>query len=169
MKFWVKTSWFLIIFIFLFFTLIFYVEVGGYKKYLNLVKKYSFDVGIEPTLVLAVIKTESGFNEKALSKKGAKGLMQLMDETAKFIADKVGFLGEVDLFDGNTNIYLGVNYLKYLTEKFSSLEHALWAYNAGEGKVTKWLRDGVIVPPYKETENYARKVFRRKSIYEVIT
>ena len=168
MKFWVKTSWLLIVFIFLFFTLIFYVEVGGYKKYLSAVKYYSYQADLDVSLVLAVIKTESGFNENAVSKKGAKGLMQLMDETAKFIADRIGYVGDVDLFDGRTNVYLGVNYLKYLTEKFPTLESALWAYNAGEGNVTKWLREGAKVPPYKETKNYASKVFRRKRIYQVL-
>ena len=168
MKFWVKSAWFLVIFLLIFLSLTFYVEVGGYKKHLSAVKRYSYQAGVELSLVLAVIKTESGFNEKAVSNKGAKGLMQLMDDTAKFIAKKIGYAGDIDLFDGSTNIYLGVYYLKYLLEKFSSLERALWAYNAGEGNVYKWIREGLSVPPYKETKNYTAKVIRRKIFYNAI-
>ena len=167
MKFWVKFTASLVV-LFTVLTLIFTVEVGGFKKYLEKAKYYASKEGVELSLVLAVIKTESGFKENAVSKKGAIGLMQIMPETAEFIALKSGYKGEIDLFDVDTNISLGVAYLKYLSSKFSNLEVVLWAYNAGEGRVKKWLGDGLTSPPYKETRAYTQRVKRRSLIYKVI-
>ena len=165
MKFWVKLAAIIITLITLF-AIVFATQVGGYKKYLDKARYYAFKEGVELSLVLAVMKTESNFNKKALSCKGAIGLMQVMPETAKFIAEKVNFTGDIDLYDEDVNIYLGVSYLKYLSEKFLKLEVVLWAYNAGEGRVKKWLSDGLTSPPYKETKNYSIKVMRRKRLYE---
>ena len=142
--------------------------MGGYKKYLAVVKDCSNKAGVDVSLVLAVMKTESGFDKNATSIKGAKGLMQLKQETAEFIAKKIGYELEVDLYNAETNIYLGVNYIKYLSKKFSALEKVLWAYNAGEGNAQAWIDGGVTVPPYKETKNFTKKVLRRINIYKVI-
>ncbi len=168
MKFWVKFTASLVV-LFMALTLIFAFEVGGYKKYLDKAKYYASKEGIELSLVLAVIKTESNFNKNAVSKKGAIGLMQLMPQTAEFMALRLGRQGEIDLFDVDTNVSLGVAYLKYLSGRFSSLELVLWAYNAGEGRVKKWVSEGLTSPPYKETRTYAQKIKRRNSIYKVIT
>ena len=168
MKFWVKITAVLIVCAFAFLTACLYVEVGGYKKYLAVVKDCSNKAGVDVSLVLAVMKTESGFDKNATSIKGAKGLMQLKQETAEFIARKIGYELEVDLYNAETNIYLGVNYIKYLSKKFSALEKVLWAYNAGEGNAQAWIDGGVTVPPYKETKNFTKKVLRRINIYKVI-
>ena len=168
MKFWVKITAVFIIGVFAFLTAYLYVEVGGYKKYLTAVKNYSSELGVDVSLVLAVMKTESGFDRHATSTKGAKGLMQLKQDTAEFIAKKIGYELEIDLYNAETNIYLGVNYIKYLTQKFVALDKVLWAYNAGEGSVRAWIEKGATVPPYKETRNFTKRVLRRLNIYKVL-
>ncbi len=109
---------FLMAVIFVFsFTVFLFAYTSGYKEYLGSVERYSKKYGVDEALILAIIKTESGFDKNAVSKKGAKGLMQIMPETANFIAERLG-RGEYDLFDGNTSIEFGVYYLSYLFERF---------------------------------------------------
>lgn len=105
--------------------------------------------GVDPILVKAVIQVESGYNPYAVSSKGARGLMQLMPDTAKrFDVDQV--------YDPEQNLRAGVQYLSVLLRLFEGdLKRALAGYNAGENAV---LRYGG-VPPYAETELYLRKVF----------
>ncbi|PLX41562.1 MAG: lytic transglycosylase [Deltaproteobacteria bacterium] len=103
---------------------------------------------IDPELVEAVIYVESGEKIHAVSPKGAKGLMQLMDGTAEE-------LGVEDPMEPRQNVRGGVLYLAALIEKFDgNIEHALAAYNAGPGAVEKF--GGV--PPYPETENFVKRV-----------
>src|SRR5262245_32636019 len=104
--------------------------------------------GVSSALVRAVIAVESEFDRFAVSSKGAQGLMQLMPDTARR-------LGVADAFDARQNIFGGVQYLRILLDMFNgNAAHALAGYNAGENAV---LRFGGI-PPYKETQNYVRKV-----------
>ena len=104
--------------------------------------------GVSPHLVRAVIQQESGFNPRALSHKGAMGLMQLMPATATE-------LGVSDPFNPSENIRAGVAYLKGLLVRFQdNIELALAAYNAGPRAVTKY---GAI-PPYRETRNYVSRI-----------
>lgn len=104
--------------------------------------------GIPPGLVDAVIQAESSYNPKAVSPKGARGLMQLMPETA-------GSLGVTDPFSPEENINAGVGLLKNLLEKYDGdYKKALAAYNAGEGAVDR--NDGV--PPFDETREYVNRV-----------
>jgi hypothetical protein len=103
--------------------------------------------GVDPTLVRAVIQVESDFNPRCVSNKGARGLMQLIPETARRYGVK-------NIFDPAQNIDGGVHYLADLMGMFhEDLEHALAAYNAGEGAVTKYAG----VPPYQETTTYVRR------------
>jgi len=105
---------------------------------------------VDPALIKAVIMAESGYNPKALSKKGAGGLMQLMPSTAEA-------LGVEDIFDPEHNINAGVIYLKRLMAIFKGdIKLALAAYNAGVRKVKMYQG----IPPFKATQFYINKVFK---------
>jgi len=118
------------------------------SQYDELIKKTSGRYNVEPALVKAIIKAESNFNHRAVSPKGAKGLMQLMPATASSLQVR-------DSFHPENNIEGGVKYVRYLLNFFNgNLPLALAAYNAGENAV---LRYGGI-PPYRETQTYVRRV-----------
>ncbi len=105
--------------------------------------------GLEPALLHAVISVESGYDAKAVSKRGASGLMQLMPETAKRY-------GVSDVFNPAANVRAGAQYLADLLRMFDNdLQLALAAYNAGEASVIKF---GNRIPPYRETVEYVPKV-----------
>lgn len=107
---------------------------------------------INPHLVAALIHVESAFNARAVSPKGAYGLMQLLPETAR----RFGLNKKKDLFDPKKNLEAGVRYLKWLTTRFDGdAQKILAAYNAGEGAVQRF--GGI--PPYQETQNYVSKIF----------
>ena len=101
---------------------------------------------VDPVLITAIIKVESGFDRHAKSAKGALGLMQLMPHTHRA-------LSLVNPFDVEGNIDAGTRYLKEQLERYGNIELALWAYNAGPGRV-----DSSVLP--EETENYINKVSR---------
>lgn len=104
--------------------------------------------GIDPVLVSALIKVESGYRPRARSRKGAMGLMQLMPSTAREYKVR-------NPFDPKANIEAGIKHLKSLIDRFDGgLELALAAYNAGEGAVKKF--NGI--PPYRETRNYVTRI-----------
>lgn len=108
------------------------------------------DTRVDETLLHAVILAESAYNPKALSPKGAMGLMQLMPATARRF-------GVDDAWDPSQNIEGGARYLDFLLDRFDdNRELALAAYNAGEGAVDKY--DGI--PPYRETQGYVKKVMK---------
>jgi soluble lytic murein transglycosylase-like protein len=118
------------------------------SQYDELIMKASGKYNVEPALVKAIIKAESNFNHRAVSRKGAKGLMQLMPATASSLQVR-------DSFHPENNIEGGVKYVRYLLNFFNgNLPLALAAYNAGENAV---LRYGGI-PPYRETQTYVRRV-----------
>jgi soluble lytic murein transglycosylase-like protein len=112
--------------------------------------------GVEPGLVKAVVHAESNFDRRAVSRKGAQGLMQLMPGTARS-------LGVDDPFDAWQNIYGGTRYLGALIDRYDgNLKLALAAYNAGAKAVT---RHGGI-PPYRETQGYVRRVLNLYRRYD---
>ncbi len=104
--------------------------------------------GIDPALLAAVIRVESGFREDAVSHKGAQGLMQVMPDTA-------ALLGFTDVTDPHVNLEAGSRYLAALLDQFGwDVELALAAYNAGPGAVRRW----GTVPPFRETRAFVRAV-----------
>ena len=111
--------------------------------------------GVDPALIKAIVKNESGFNPKAVSPVGAQGLMQLMPGTAKS-------LGVENSFNAEENLEGGTKYLKGLIQKFQSVPLGVAAYNAGPGAVQKY--GGV--PPYAETTNYVKKVMNSYAAYK---
>ena len=121
----------------------------------RLIREACVRYGVEFELVKAVIKAESAFNPWAISRAGARGLMQLMPETA---ADH----GVADIHSPRQNIEGGVRHLRLLLERFEgNITLALAAYNAGAGAVDKY--NGI--PPYQETQQYVRKVLRFRESY----
>ncbi len=105
--------------------------------------------GIDEKLIWAVMRQESSFNSRAISYKGARGLMQLMPATA-------ARFGVRDIFDPAQNIEGGARYLRFLLDTFNGdVELALAGYNAGEGAVFRY---GNRIPPYRETQDYVRKI-----------
>jgi soluble lytic murein transglycosylase-like protein len=125
--------------------------LSGAVDYAALIEDEARSQGLDPVLLEALIRVESGFNPAAVSSKGAMGLMQLMPATAKRY-------GVADAFDPLQNIRGGTKYLKDLLQMFDQdIELVLAAYNAGEGAV---IRHGRRIPPYQETINYVPKVMR---------
>jgi soluble lytic murein transglycosylase len=137
-----------------------YVDAAGY---------YGQKYDVERALIFSVIKTESNYKQNARSDAGALGLMQLMPETAVWIAGKINKTDydEAMLTGVDCNIELGTWYLSYLIKKFESVDIALIAYNAGEGNAQKWIRENKINDiPFKETKNYLKKVKRHYKYYK---
>ena len=140
------------------------------KKYKNFVSAYAEEYDLDFALVYSVIKVESDFNHKAVSKSGAVGLMQIMPSTGKWIAKElqVEFDNET-LFIPENNIRFGCFYLKYLFDKFGDLNAVACAYNAGESKVLDWIEDGKLKKEkidYQETKIYLEKINYYYKIYK---
>ena len=148
------------------------------KEYSEYVEKYAKEYNVDENLVYAVIKAESNFKPKAKSNKDAIGLMQIVESTAKEICKKVDIqindreLKE-KLLEPEVNINLGTKYLAILIERYQNIEIAITAYNAGIGTVDNWIEKDIIKAdgsnieniPYKETNNYVRKILRDYNIY----
>ncbi len=113
----------------------------------RLVKLSAADYGVDPALVEAIIERESAFDSNATSSAGARGLMQLMPQTA-------AGLGVTDSYDAAQNVAGGTRYLRSLLDRFGNVELAVAAYNAGPGAVRRY--GGI--PPYEETRSYVRSV-----------
>nr|WP_231133249.1 lytic transglycosylase domain-containing protein [Capillibacterium thermochitinicola] len=134
--------------------------------------------GVDPQLVAALIYVESKFNPKARSTKGARGLMQIMPETAAWVSAQKGLdLQEEDLDRPEVNIPIGVWYLSYLFREFNGDRVlALAAYNAGGEKVKAWLASGAWSGrvndlhsiPYLETRRYVAKIMRTYCVYRYL-
>ncbi|MBL7224495.1 MAG: lytic transglycosylase domain-containing protein [Desulfobacteraceae bacterium] len=123
--------------------------------YLTIIKDAASKNELVKSLILAVIKVESGFDSQAVSRKGAMGLMQLMPGTASD-------LGVTNPFDPEQNIFGGAKYLSDCVKTFKDLRLALAAYNAGPGKVAKLKR----VPMIQETQKYVKDIIYYKKLYD---
>lgn len=154
-------------------------ELGQYiypKDYGEFVESYSEKYGVDPDFSFALIKCESNFKPEAVSRVGAKGLMQMTPDTFNWVCNKI-YGNEVDealLFDPETNIKCGIWYLSYLQEQFTTEREVIAAYNAGPNHVKEWLADSrysadgknLTALPFKETENHIKKVQNAKDIYK---
>ena len=126
-------------------------------QYASIIEKAAVSAALEPNLLRAVIVVESGFNSRAVSKRGAVGLMQLMPATATRF-------GVSNPFDPKENVHGGARYLKFLIDRFGqNIRLALAAYNAGEEAVE---RNGGQIPPFTETMAYVPRVMK---IYQMLT
>lgn len=145
------------------------------QKYSFAVASYAKKFDLEEELIYAVIRTESNFRAEAVSDAGAVGLMQIMPSTAQFLSE-MNERQEVDLYDPEENIATGCSYLRYLIDRFEVIDTALAAYNAGEGKVRRWLADGENSTdgktlqniPYAETRIYLKKVKKFYKCYKIL-
>jgi soluble lytic murein transglycosylase-like protein len=117
----------------------------------NIIHDKAQKYDVDPALVAAVVETESRFRSGARSQVGAKGLMQLMPRTGRW-------MGASNLYDPEQNVEAGTKYLSYLTQRFDgNLKKTLAAYNAGEGNVRRYKG----VPPFRETRSYVKNVMSR--------
>ncbi len=120
-------------------------------RYKSLIQKVANNTGLEAAFLHAIIQTESAYNRKAISPKGAVGLMQFMPATARRFGVK-------NRTNASSNVYGGARYLRFLLKLFrNNRQLAVAAYNAGENAVKRY---GNKIPPYRETRNYVKKVMR---------
>lgn len=147
----------------------------GYAKYIN---KYSFENKISPYILLSLIRKESRFNPNAISSVGAKGLMQLMPDTAVYIANLSGIkYNEKEIFDPEYNISLGSKYYNYIkTNHHNNDLYVIASYNGGHGAVSKWINnfgtnnldEFVEKIPYQETKEYVKQIYKNYWVYNIL-
>lgn len=146
-------------------------------KYSEYVEKYSKEYNVDALLIYSIIKAESNFEPQSTSISGAKGLMQLMETTAEEVAQNTikEYKQDEGIYDIETNIILGTKYFAQLLENYKgNIYLSLTAYNAGMGNVAKWIEQGIIKEdgsdveniPFKETNQYVRRIIRNYRIYQ---
>lgn len=159
-----------------------YIVLPGFifpMKYKNLVVEKSIQHKVDPLLVLSIMKAESKFDPNAISRRGAKGLMQIMDKTGEWAATEmqIADFTQDKLFDPATNINIGCWYLAKLLDQYDGdISTLSAAYNAGTGNVYKWRNnkdfslDGVTLDyiPFGETRRYVKKVNRNLKFYRYL-
>ena len=129
-------------------------ETSGNPVFDQMVQQSAARHGVDPNLIFAVMRQESGFKTRAISHKGASGLMQLMPATARRF-------GVTNIFDPAQNIDAGTRYLRWLLNTFNGdVKLALAGYNAGENAV---INSGYQIPRYRETQNYVKSISARYS------
>lgn len=175
----IKIGIFIIVLVAAFFLTIWVLKTFVYPlTHFSIVKEAASENSLDPYLILAIIKTESGFNENAKSNKDAKGLMQMLDSTANEVNDNINIVDSVDdnIYDADVNIKLGCKYFSNLVKRYDGNYYlAICAYNAGMGNVDKWLENGYIEKnldeyknvnlPFEETSKYLEKVISSYKIY----
>ncbi|HYQ91475.1 MAG TPA: lytic transglycosylase domain-containing protein [Candidatus Competibacteraceae bacterium] len=125
-----------------------HLDAANRQRLTPAIQQVAVTYQLEPALLHAVIRAESGYDPKARSPKGAQGLMQLMPATAQRF-------GVSDPGDPTDNLQGGARYLRWLLDVFTDIRLALAAYNAGEGTVQRY---GNAIPPYPETRTYVQRV-----------
>ncbi len=166
-----------VIFIFILIVAIYYLDryvsrqISYPTKYSEIVISEATKNNLDPYLIFAVIKKESNFNSDSKSNKEAKGLMQILDSTAKDVTGN----DDYNIYDPETNIAIGTKYLSSLILRYDGdVPLALAAYNGGLGNVDKWKDDPVIYKdgqlvvsniPFEETKNYVQKTLFYYSEY----
>ena len=150
------------------------VEQNNYPlEYTEFVEKYSDEFKVPESVILAMIKVESDFDENAVSQAGACGLMQLMPDTFTWLAQKLGEeVTEAQIFDPETNIRYGTYYVSRLYSQLGNWDNVYAAYNAGPTKVAGWLSDPQYSEngelkniPYPETEYHIFKLRYARAKY----
>ena len=145
-------------------------------EYSDYVEKYSQEYDIDKYLIYSIIKAESNFDSNAQSNKGAIGLMQIMDKTAKDLVDEeTDYEVGITLFNPEKNIELGTKYFRYLLDIYNNIELSITAYNAGIGNVDKWIEEGILNSdgsnveniPYNETNMYVRRILNNYKVYKI--
>lgn len=143
-------------------------------RYEEYILDSSEEYGLDKYLVMALIKTESNYIYDAHSGI-ARGLMQITDSTAEWIADKLNIdFSPEDIENPQLNIRMGCFYLNYLIEHYGNVQPALAAYNAGMGNVSRWLNDDTYSVdgetlhyiPFAETSEYLKKIEKYVEIYK---
>jgi soluble lytic murein transglycosylase-like protein len=131
------------------------VETKKNIRFYDLVLRYTRQYNVPAALILGIIKAESNFNPNAVSRKGAKGLMQLMDSNSRH--------WQINPFLPEQNIKVGTAMMARLLKMYQgNIDMALAAYNAGEGTVKKYRG----IPPYKETQQYIKRVKHNMKKYD---
>ncbi|ABR49262.1 Lytic transglycosylase, catalytic [Alkaliphilus metalliredigens QYMF] len=147
--------------------------------YQELIEKHADHYGVDPHLVVSIMRNESRFNPEAISRADAKGLMQIAPITGQWASERLEIENYTEemLFEPDLNIQMGTWYLNILHKEFDDkLELIVAAYNAGNGNVTKWLGNPEYSPdgetleyiPFGETRFYSKKVLRDYKIYKRI-
>lgn len=145
----------------------------GYRE---VVEPVAVEKELDPALVYAVIRTESGFSPTARSSVDARGLMQLTPDTFQWVRFRLGeqgFAADDILYDPEQNVYYGCADLSLLLGEFSREDTALAAYHAGRGSVNRWLTDSrysqdgsrLTAIPYPDTDTYVKKVLTTRDLY----
>lgn len=142
-------------------------------KYEEIINAECEKYGFPRDLIYAQIFKESKFEADAESEKGAVGLMQIMPETGKWCAEKMGIpYSEGDLKNPAKSISIGLWYLNYLYEKTGgqNYDFALAAYNGGIANVEKWIADGLTIEqiPFPETNDYVKKINGYRKVYKFL-
>ena len=159
-----------------------YLEGGRIKallyprKYSVYVEKYADEYNLDENLVYSIIKAESKFDENAVSRRGAKGLMQIADITRDWAIEELELNDDIDIYDPETNIRIGCWYLNTLYKEFGKTDLVIAAYNGGSGNVKKWLSDkeyskdgeNLYIIPFSETDKYLIKVNKFYEKYKML-
>ncbi len=148
-----------------------YTMVAFPLPFKDIVKEVSEKFEVEPSLIYGVMRQESLFDPLAVSVSDAKGLMQLLDSTARWISNRINYSFK-DIFEPKTNITLGTAYLRFLTDLWKGdLIRVIASYNAGQGAVSRWKRYGddflfIETIPFQETRRYVKRVLWFYYVYK---